>query len=65
MAKKIGISAGYLSDIEKGKRNPSYDVYKKLLKEYGEGLKDIFECKIITVVVRSIKGVKNGKNSTL
>jgi transcriptional regulator with XRE-family HTH domain len=33
LAKKIGVSAAFLSDIELGRRNPSDDVMKKLARE--------------------------------
>jgi DNA-binding Xre family transcriptional regulator len=33
LAKKVGISAAYLSQIEKGKRNPTIDTLKTIAKE--------------------------------
>jgi DNA-binding XRE family transcriptional regulator len=33
LAKKIGISSAYLSQIEKGKRNPTVDTLKAIAKE--------------------------------
>jgi DNA-binding Xre family transcriptional regulator len=33
LAKKVGISAAYLSQIEKGKRNPTIDTLKAIAKE--------------------------------
>lgn len=47
MARRLSISASYLSDIEKGKRIPSAALYDRMIMEYGEGLKDWFE--VITV----------------
>lgn len=33
LAKKVGISSAYLSQIEKGKRNPTIDTLKTIAKE--------------------------------
>lgn len=47
MARRLSISPSYLCDIENGRRIPSAALFDKMLKEYGEGLKDWFE--VITV----------------
>ena len=60
MAKKIGISATYLYDIEKGRRNPSNEVYQKMLLEYREGVKKFFKIVVEPKIIR-IKEDENGK----
>jgi transcriptional regulator with XRE-family HTH domain len=52
MAKKLGISATYLHDIEKGRRNPSNEVYQKMLKEYRAGIKKFFKIVVEPKVIR-------------
>lgn len=52
MAKKLGISASYLCDIEKGRRTPNNELYTKMLKEYGEPVNLFFYCKIVPVMQR-------------
>lgn len=47
MARRLEISPSYLCDLEKGRRVPSAELYTKMLKEYGEGLKSWYE--VITV----------------
>lgn len=47
MARRLGISPSYLCDIENGRRTPSAALFDKMIREYGEGLKDWFE--VITV----------------
>lgn len=47
MARRLEISPSYLCDLEKGRRVPSAELYTKMIREYGEGLKDWFE--VITV----------------
>lgn len=51
MAKRLNISASHLSDIEKGKKTPSAALYDRMVREYGEGIKDWYE----VVTVRQIK----------
>jgi transcriptional regulator with XRE-family HTH domain len=41
LAKKIGVSAPFLSDIELGRRHPSDDVLKLLAKELGTTVDDL------------------------
>lgn len=51
VAKKLGISNGYLSLLEHGKRKPSLDVVNKMSKLYGVTLEEIlvaYEFSIIT-----------------
>ena len=52
MAKKLGISATYLHDIEKGRRNPSNEVYQKMLKEYRAVVKKFFKIVVEPKVIR-------------
>lgn len=52
MAKKLGISPSYLCDIEKGRRTPSNNLYRKMLDEYGEIVNKYFYCRILPVVTR-------------
>lgn len=47
MARRLDISPSYLCDIENGRRIPSAALFDKMIREYGEGLKDWFE--VITV----------------
>lgn len=47
MARILSISPSYLCDIENGRRIPSAALYDRMIREYGEGLKDWFE--VITV----------------
>jgi transcriptional regulator with XRE-family HTH domain len=41
LAKQIGISQSYLSYIESGKRTPSEEVVKKLIKAFNPSIKFI------------------------
>ncbi|MEA3360579.1 MAG: helix-turn-helix transcriptional regulator [Thermodesulfobacteriota bacterium] len=34
LSKKVGISSAYLSQIENGKRNPTIDTLKAIVKEF-------------------------------
>ncbi len=43
MARKLSVSPSYLLDVENGKRVPSYALYERMLREYGEGVKDRYE----------------------
>lgn len=43
LAKKIGISREYLSQLEKGKRNPSLQLAFKIAYEFNVKVEDIFE----------------------
>ena len=52
MAKKLGISPSYLCDIEKGRRTPSNNLYRKMLDEYGEIVNKYFYCRTLLVVTR-------------
>jgi transcriptional regulator with XRE-family HTH domain len=52
MAKKLGISTSYLCNIEKGRKTPTNELYRKMLKEYGEPVKLFFYCKIVPVMQR-------------
>lgn len=40
-ARKIGITATFLSDIEKGTRHPSDEVLKKISDEFGDNFEDL------------------------
>lgn len=55
MAKRLDISPSYLCDIEKGRRTPSNNVYRKMLKEYGEIVNKYFYCRIVPVITRRDK----------
>lgn len=55
MAKRLNISPSYLCDIEKGRRTPSNNVYRKMLKEYGEIVNKYFYCRIVPVITRRDK----------
>jgi len=43
MARKLSVSPSYLFDVENGKRIPSYALYERMLREYGEGIKNWYE----------------------
>lgn len=51
MAWRLSISASHLSDIEKGKKTPSAALYDRMIREYGESIKDWYE----VVTVRQIR----------
>ncbi|MBW9266723.1 MAG: helix-turn-helix domain-containing protein [Candidatus Thiodiazotropha sp. (ex. Lucinisca nassula)] len=55
LAKKLGISNSYLSEIESGSKHPSYD----LLEKYAS----VFKMPISTIMLFS-ESVQNGKKST-
>ncbi len=43
VAKNLGITATYLSLLEKGKKNPSDELKKKIAKEYQVNVADIYK----------------------
>ena len=43
MERKLSVSPSYLLDVENGKRVPSYALYERMLREYGEGIKNWYE----------------------
>ena len=44
LAKKVGITTGYMCHLEKGTRShPSYEIMKKISQELNKSIQEIFE----------------------
>jgi transcriptional regulator with XRE-family HTH domain len=55
LAEKIGISPKYLSSIERGKENPTLDIFTKLAAALGVELSEIFNLSVEGKSVRDLK----------